>query len=156
MFWKSLQLKLILVFLVLILTILLGIGTFSLYKIEEVYYTGFVDEMLNNIRGYNFNIGEFTSKPEYPVSVYGPQKVKLANAKEFYNNFKIYFSLNSNTRFGTILDSNHNDISTGNLYELTDEAKECIAAAESSPVKYAVSDEEDLSCYLFAYVIENE
>jgi 4-amino-4-deoxy-L-arabinose transferase-like glycosyltransferase len=62
MFWKSLQLKLILVFLVLILTILLGIGTFSLYKIEEVYYTGFVDEMLNNIRGYNFNIGESLKK----------------------------------------------------------------------------------------------
>ena len=61
MFWKSLQLKLSLVFLILILTILLGIGMFSIYKIEEVYYTGFVDEMLNNIRGYNFNIGENAS-----------------------------------------------------------------------------------------------
>ena len=156
MFWKSLQLKLILVFLVLILTILLGIGSFSLYKIEEVYYTGFVDEMLNNIRGYNFNIGEITSKSEFPLTVYGPQNVKLANTKDFYSNFKIYFSLNSNTRFGTILDSNYNDISTGNLYNLTAEAKECIAMAEKSPAKYAVSDEDDLSCYLFAYVIENE
>ena len=156
MFWKSLQLKLSLVFLILILTILLGIGMFSIYKIEEVYYTGFVDEMLNNIRGYNFNIGENASKFEVPLTVYGPQKMKQANIEEFYNNFKIYFSLNSNTRFGTILDSNYNDISTGNLYDLTDEAKNCIKIAENSALKYAVSDEEELSCYLFAYVIENE
>ena len=156
MFWKSLQLKLILVFLVLILTILLGVGTFSLYKIEEVYYTGFVDEMLNNIRGYNLNIGEIVTKSEIPVTVYGPQKIKQANIEDFYNNFKIYFSLNSNTRFGTILDSNYNDISTGNLYTLTEEARECIASAERASTKYAVSDEEELSSYLFAYVIENE
>ena len=85
MFWKSLQLKLILVFLVLILTILLGIGTFSLYKIEEVYYTGFVDEMINNIRGYDFNVGGITSKSEILVPIYGPQRIKQANIEEFYN-----------------------------------------------------------------------
>ena len=38
MFWKSLQLKLILVFLVWILTMLLGVGVFSIYKIEEESY----------------------------------------------------------------------------------------------------------------------
>ena len=64
--------------------------------------------------------------------------------------------MNSNTRFGTLLDSNYNDISTGKLYSLTEEAKECISKAENSPLKYAVSDEDKLSSYLFAYVIENE
>ena len=156
MFWKSLQLKLILIFLILILSILSGIGVFSIYKIEEVYYTGFVDEMLNNIRGYNFNVGEMNPKLELTPNVYGPQKNKEADIERFYNNFKIYFSLNSNTRFGTLLDSKYNDISTGKLYNLTEEAKECIAKAEASPSKYAVSDEEKLSSYLFAYVIENE
>ena len=52
MFWKSLQLKLILIFVILIVTAISGIGIFSMVKIEQVYYTGFVDEMLNNISGY--------------------------------------------------------------------------------------------------------
>ena len=57
MFWKSLQLRLILIFVILIVTIISGIGIFSMAKIEQVYYTGFIDEMLNNISGYNINIG---------------------------------------------------------------------------------------------------
>lgn len=154
MFWKSLQLKLILVFMVLILSIILGIGVFSIYKIEEVYYTGFVDEMLNNIEGYNFNVDDELKK-EMPVTVIGPKQQKTPNIEEFYNNFRIYFSLNNNTRNGAILDSNYKDVLTGNKYELTEQTISCIHEAESSINNYAVCDDNELSSYLFAFVVES-
>lgn len=154
MFWKSLQLKLILVFMMLILTIILGIGIFSIYKIEEVYYTGFVDEMLNNIEGYNFNMdGE--GEKDIPVTVYGPQQHKQPNIEEFYNNFKIYFSLNSNTRHGAILDSNYTDVLTGNEYGVTKQIEKCIQEAEASANGYAVCDDDELSSYVFAFIVES-
>lgn len=154
MFWKSLQLKLILVFMMLILTIILGIGIFSIYKIEEVYYTGFVDEMLNNIEGYNFNMdGE--GEKDIPVTVYGPQQHKQPNIEEFYNNFKIYFSLNSNTRHGAILDSNYTDVLTGNEYGITKQIEKCIQEAEVSANGYAVCDDDELSSYVFAFIVES-
>ena len=49
MFLKSLQLKLILIFFILISTTVLGIGVYSIKKVEEVYYNGFIEEMLNTI-----------------------------------------------------------------------------------------------------------
>lgn len=155
MFWKSLQLKLILVFMMLILSIILGIGIFSIYKIEEVYYTGFVDEMLNNLEGYNFNMkGE--GKKDIPVVVYGPQQYKAPNLEEFYNDFRIYFSLNNNTRHGAILDSDYNDMLTGNEYVLTKQVEKCIHEAEISTNDYAVCDDDELSCYVFAFIVESD
>ena len=155
MFWKSLQLKLILVFMMLILSIILGIGIFSIYKIEEVYYTGFVDEMLNNLEGYNFNMkGE--GKKDIPVMVYGPQQYKAPNLEEFYNDFRIYFSLNNNTRHGAILDSDYNDMLTGNEYVLTKQVEKCIHEAEISTNDYAVCDDDELSCYVFAFIVESD
>ena len=49
---------------IFVLAIILCIGGFSLYKIEKVYYTGFVDEMLKNIEGYDFNIGTESGNQE--------------------------------------------------------------------------------------------
>ncbi len=56
MFWKSLQLKLILIFFILIATTLLAIGTYSINTTEKVYYNGFVQEMLNTISSFGLNI----------------------------------------------------------------------------------------------------
>ncbi|MBQ9279772.1 MAG: PAS domain-containing protein [Clostridia bacterium] len=157
MFWKSLQLKLIFVFVILIVTIILGIGLFSFMKIEEVYYTGFVDEMLNNIAGYNFNVAGIERENNLTaIETYGPEMPKRANIDKFYSNFRIYFSLNNATRYGAMLDSNYQDVLTGNPYPLTKIAKECISIAESSPQRYAVLDDEDDFCYVFAYIIEND
>ena len=157
MFWKSLQLKLIFIFVILIVTIILGIGAFSFMKIEEVYYTGFVDEMLNNIAGYNFNVvGIERENTLAVVDMQGPQMQKKANIEKFYSNFRIYFSLNNATRYGVMLDSNYHDVLTGNSYPLTKIAKQCVALAEASPQRYAVLDDEDDFCYVFAYVVEND
>ena len=157
MFWKSLQFKMILIFVILIVTIIIGIGCFTFIKIEEVYYTGFVDEMLNNIAGYNFNVaGIERDRMNIPDNVQRPQMIKEVDINKFYSNFKIYFSLNNATRYGVMLDSNYNDVLTGNSYPLTKIAKRCIDEAEMSHNKYAVLDDEDDFCYVFAYVIEND
>ena len=156
MFWKSLQLRLILIFTILIVTIILGIGLFSFMKIEEVYYTGFVDEMLNNIAGYNFNVKGIEPAKEPDFNIQGPKAPKKANIEEFYRNFRIYFSLNNATRYGAMLDPDYNDALTKSAYPLTDSAKNCIQMAEHSPNKYAVLNDDDDLCYLFAYVIEND
>ncbi len=153
MFWKSLQLKLILIFVIFVLAIILAIGTFSIFKIEQVYYTGFVDEMVKNIEGYNFDIGA-TSKPTLNES--GEVINEQINLTDFYNNFKIYFSLNSNTRYGALLDSRYNDISTGAPYGLTDDAKTCIELARKEPKKYTVYDNGKNECYIFACILERE
>ena len=152
MFWKSLQLKLILIFVILIVTAISGIGIFSMVKIEQVYYTGFVDEMLNNISGYNLNM---RLKDEDDIELLpeqqGPAAVTKVDLDEFYRNFKIYFALNNASRYGVVLDADYTDLLSNSKYELTDAAKKCIAAAEKAPEKYAVED--DFS-YLFAYIIE--
>lgn len=157
MFLKSLQLKLIFVFVIFIVIIISGIGIFSIFKIEQVYYTGFVDEMLNNMYGYNFNVkGISESEKDSPTLVYGPAKKKKVEIERFYENFDIYFSLNTRTRYGTMLDANYNDILDDTGHKLTDNALKCIKMAEDSPHKYAIYDDGDNFCYLFAYVLETE
>lgn len=52
MFFKSLQLRLIVIFFVLISVIILGMGSMSIVKIQEIYYKGFVEEMVNTIAGF--------------------------------------------------------------------------------------------------------
>ena len=156
MFWKSLQLKLILIFVIFMLIIILAIGGFSLYKIEQVYYTGFVDEMLKNIGGYNFDIGTDDSSVDIENKENENSVKETINLNEFYNNFKIYFSLNSNTRYGALLDAKFNDITTGAPYGLTEDAAKCISLAETSEQKYAVYDNGEKECYIFAYVLETE
>ena len=154
MFWKSLQLKLILIFVIFMLIIILAIGGFSLYKIEQVYYTGFVDEMLKNIEGYNFDIGTDNNSV---ADGNGDMPVKeTVNLNDFYNDFKIYFSLNSNTRYGALLDAKYNDITTGAEYGLTEDARICIDLAKKSEQKYAVYDNGEKECYIFAYILETE
>ena len=154
MFWKSLQLKLILIFVIFMLIIILAIGGFSLYKIEQVYYTGFVDEMLKNIEGYNFDIGTDNNSV---ADGNGDMPVKeTVNLNDFYNDFKIYFSLNSNTRYGALLDAKYNDITTGAEYGLTEDARTCIDLAKKSEQKYAVYDNGEKECYIFAYILETE
>ncbi len=156
MFFKSLQLKLILIFMLLILTIILGIGIFSIVKIEQVYVTGFVDEMLNNISSYNFNVDGIVDRIETPIRIYGPQMQKKIDLDEFYNDFRIYFSLNSSTRYGVMLDTQNNNVLTNLPYEMTDTIKNCTEMARLSPNNYAVVSDKDNQSYLFAYYVESD
>ena len=53
---KSLQSKMILVMFVFILIIILFSAFFSMIKIEQVYYRGFVEEMINTISSFGLKI----------------------------------------------------------------------------------------------------
>lgn len=124
-------------------------------KIEQVYYTGFVDEMLNNVAGYNINAKGIEQKIEDSnVKIVGPMPKEKPDLQEFYNNFRMYFALNNATRYGIILDSNYNDVLSGKPISLTEAAKESIKAAESSNLKYVIREDDDNFCYLFAYVLD--
>ena len=84
MFLKSLQLKLILIFFILISTTVLGIGVYSIKKVEEVYYNGFIEEMLNTISSFGLNIkhikDEETKRTDESLNV----------GKDFINSNAIY------------------------------------------------------------------
>lgn len=143
---------------ILILVIILGIGTFSLVKIEQVYYTGFIDEMQSNISSYNFNTKmstELKLENDLP-DVQGPKQIKKVKIDEFYNNFKIYFSLNNITRAGVIIDKAGNDVLSGKKYMYTKSIEKCVNEAHESIDRYAVTNDLDSNSYIFAYVIESE
>lgn len=157
MFWKSLQLKLILVFSMLILSIMLIIGSFSLYKIEEVYYTGFIYEMQNSFKNYNFKL-DSNNRYDLYADIYGPHPKKLLSIDEFYKNFNTYFSLTQNNgiRNGIILNSDYIDVVTGKPYEVNDKLDECINNAQHSQNGYAVCNDKESSNYYFAFSIASD
>ena len=124
MFLKSLQLKLILIFFILISTTVLGIGVYSIKKVEEVYYNGFIEEMLNTISSFGLNIKhikdeetkrtdeslnvgkDFINKKnqvlinEEKIEEDREDKLTQETIKKIYANFNIYFSLNNIRRSG--------------------------------------------------------
>ena len=53
---KSLQSKMILVMFLFILVIISFSAFFSMIKIEQIYYRGFVEEMINTISSFGLNI----------------------------------------------------------------------------------------------------
>ena len=98
MFLKSLQLRLILIFFVLISVIILGMGLMSIVKIEDIYYKGFVEEMVNTIAGFGLNIQNIKLENNHQMmfdvnSIQGPKQEKDYKQllKKIYDNFNIYF-----------------------------------------------------------------
>lgn len=131
MFLKSLQLKLILIFFILISTTVLGIGVYSIKKVEEVYYNGFIEEMLNTISSFGLNIKhikdeetkrtdeslnvgkDFINKKnqvlinEEKIEEEREEKLTQETIKKIYANFNIYFSLNNISRRGYLLNKDY-------------------------------------------------
>ena len=60
---KSLQTKMILVMFVFILLIILFSAFFSIIKMEQVYYRGFVEEILSTISSFGLNIEPGSTLP---------------------------------------------------------------------------------------------
>ena len=127
MFFKSLQVRLILIFFCLISVIILGMGIMSIVKIEEIYYNGFVEEMVNTIAGFGLNIKKIKLENEQQMLldsnfIQGPKQEKNYESliEKIYDNFNIYFSIDSKSRSGKIIDFNYNDVITGKKNELTD------------------------------------
>lgn len=180
MFWKSLQLKLILIFFILISTTILSIGVFSINMVEEVYYNGFVEEMLNTIssfgvnienikneeenrRDFIFNLGQETKNmpKENVTDVSGDsgenipeEKITHEMLNKIYNNFTIYFSLNNISRKGLLLDTNYKELMTEQKLNLTHTSTECIEEAINSYKNFSSKRDKDANSYVFAYNID--
>ena len=90
-----------------ILLVILFSAFFSIIKMEQVYYRGFAEEMLNTIASFGVNV----VPPENESSV---PKNNNDNIDRLINNFNIYFSLNNRSRYGTIFDNNFEIIFSSN------------------------------------------
>ena len=177
MFLKSLQLKLILIFFVLISTTVLGIGVYSINKVEEVYYNGFIEEMLNTISSFGlnikhikdeetkrtdegFNVGkDFINKKnkvlinEEKIENEIEEKLTQETIKKIYANFNIYFSLNNISRRGYLLNKDRKELLTNQTVFLTDIAKECISDAQKDSNHFFGMKDKSANSYIFAYYI---
>ena len=177
MFLKSLQLKLILIFFILISTTVLGIGVYSINKVEEVYYNGFIEEMLNTISSFglnikhikdeetkrtdeSFNVGkDFINKKnqvlinEEKIENEREEKLTQETIKKIYANFNIYFSLNNISRRGYLLNKDCKELLTNQTVSLTDIAKECISDAQKDSNHFFGMKDKSANSYIFAYYI---
>lgn len=177
MFLKSLQLKLILIFFILISTTVLGIGVYSINKVEEVYYNGFIEEMLNTISSFglnikhikdeetkrtdeSFNVGkDFINKKnqvlinEEKIENEKEEKLTQETIKKIYANFNIYFSLNNISRRGYLLNKEYKELLTNQTVSLTDIAKECISDAQEDSNHFFGMKDKSANSYIFAYYI---
>ena len=177
MFLKSLQLKLILIFFILISTTVLGIGVYSIKKVEEVYYNGFIEEMLNTISSFGLNIKhikdeetkrtdeslnvgkDFINKKnqvlinEEKIEEEREEKLTQETIKKIYANFNIYFSLNNISRRGYLLNKDYKELLTNQTVSLTDIAKECIGDAQKDSNHFFVMKDKSANSYIFAYYI---
>ena len=177
MFLKSLQLKLILIFFILISTTVLGIGVYSINKVEEVYYNGFIEEMLNTISSFGLNIKhikdeeikrndkslnigqDFINKKnqvlinEEKIENEREEKLTQETIKKIYANFNIYFSLNNISRRGYLLNKDCKELLTNQTVSLTDIAKECISDAQKDSNHFFGMKDKSANSYIFAYYI---
>lgn len=163
MFFKSLQLRLIVIFSILISVILLGMGIISMVKIEEIYYKGFIEEMVNTIAGFGLNIKtiklEADQNQMFDINlIQGPKQEKDYKQviEKIYDNFTIYFSINSKSRSGMIVDEEFKDIITGEKYDIKEGVIEAIKNAGEKKEAYASYNDEKGDYYWFIYVIDEE
>ena len=163
MFFKSLQLRLILIFFVLISVIIIGMGIMSIVKIEEIYYNGFVEEMVNTITGFGLNLKNIKLENNKQLFfntnvIQGPKKEMdyTQMLEKIYDNFNIYFSIDSKSRSGKIIDANYNDIITGQRYELNDVVKDCIKNVKEGGKLYGSCNDNESELYWFIYVIDED
>lgn len=153
MFFKSLQLKMIVLFFIFVLVSLVGVGTFSMLKIEQIYYRGFVEEMLNTISSFGINMNYMESdKQGYSVD---RAEIEKENLNKIYSNFKAYFSLNNISRSGKILDKNGKVLFYSKDTELTENMETCINEAKSNSTGYAMLNDKENKNYIFVYVIKH-
>ena len=155
MFFKSLQSKIILLMFLFISAVIMIVAAFSMVKMEQVYYRGFVEEMLNTISSFGLNINNFENNDLQYEGV-DKEQLQRENLKKIYNNFSIYFSLNNISRTGIILNADKEVLFSSKKEEITDEAYGCINNAISSSNKYSVYNSKEAEEYYFSYVIESD
>lgn len=178
MFLRSLQLKLILIFFILIATTIIGIGVYSINTTEEVYYNGFVEEMINTISSFGLNIESIKEESfeekenitinqmflgnkdiivnEEAIKKEKEEKVTQETIMKIYDNFNIYFSLNNISRRGLLLNNNYKELLTEQKLDLSDAALKCIEEAQINTNHYFSLSDQESNTYIFAYHINYE
>lgn len=154
MFFKSLQSKIILLMFLFISIVIMVVAAFSMVKMEQVYYRGFAEEMLNTISSFGVNINTLNENENQYEGV-DREQLERENLKKIYNNFSIYFSLNNISRTGMILDENKEVLFSSRNDELNAFASDCVDSAINSASKYAIANSSKEEEYYFSYVIES-
>ena len=151
---KSLQSKMILVMFLFILCVILILAFFSVIKMEQVYYRGFVEEMLNTISSFGIDVNrpKPIEKDRNGITI----KDEDEEQKEFIRKFSLYFSLNTVTRFGTIFDSDYNIVFT-NKPEVSGDFTNRIKSfdVENKPEEYQLINDVNTNEYYFIYMIRD-
>ncbi len=151
---KSLQSKMILVMFFFILLVILFSAIFSIIKMEQVYYRGFVEEMLNTISSFGINVDnvreEYTNNPK-ELS----RRLEEANIEKIISNFNIYFSLNNNTRNGVVLDEKFNQIFPGTDNEKFRKELEIAKENELANREYVLINSNELNDYCFVFYLRD-
>lgn len=152
--FKSLQSRMIFVMFLFILIVIVFSAFFSMIKIEQIYYRGFVEEMINTISSFGLNINNveetYVGNNENVI-----QELEKENIEKVISNFKIYFSLNNTSRFGSVLDKNFETIYSTELNNVSDSELEMIKSAEMTGKEYHLVNEESSSEYYFIYFIRD-
>ena len=147
---KSLQSKMILVMFVFILLIILFSAAVSIIRIEQVYYRGFEEEMLNTISSFDIE----ANAPNNPETNKENQ-LENDSVKKLILNFSIYFSLNNTNRNGIILDEDNNILYASNAEELTDEVRGYINEFAEREQAYQLVNSSGANEYYFIYYIRD-
>lgn len=153
MIFKSLQLKMIILFLVFVLVSLVAVGTFSMLKIEQIYYRGFAEEMINTIASFGINVNSIDNKNKYDGV--DRETLELENLNKIYTNFKAYFSLNNISRSGKILGKDGDILYSSRDSEITENMLKCIEDAKQNHMGYSILNDNESKNYLFTYIIRH-
>lgn len=154
MFFKSLQLKMMIIFFVFVLVSMIAASTFSTLKMEQIYYRGFVEEMLNTISSFGINISNMSNSAGYEEV--DREALEKENLQKIYNNFRAYFSLNNISRSGKIIGKDGEILFSSKDTALSENAIKCINDAKLNSMNYAIYDDIDTQNYLFTYVITHK
>ncbi len=146
---KSLQTKMILVMFVFILLVILFSAFFSIIKMEQVYYRGFVEEMLNTIAGFGINVVEPGN------GIPAPANNNNESIDKFIANFNIYFSLNNRSRYGTIFDDKLDIIFSSNHEGVNDEIILKVKELPLGDESYKLINDSRTNKYYFIYYIKD-
>ena len=152
---KSLQSKMILVMFLFILVIMLFSAFFSMLKIEQVYYRGFVEEMINTISSFGLNINSsqelYTGSNENTI-----KEMEQENIEKIISNFKIYFSLNNASRYGSILDKDMNIVYSSENNGISEKEENLIKEALTTNKEYHIVNEPMFDNYYFIFNIREK
>ena len=135
-----------------ILIIVLFSAFFSMIKIEQVYYRGFVEEMINTISSFGLKI-DHMDKTYFGENIDVVEAVERANIEKIIQNFSIYFSLNNASRFGSVLNSEYQAIYESELNGVSEKEKEMIQKADLEGMEYYIYNDKEAEEYYFIYFI---